>query len=159
MSTERWVNGAGVGLTWATLFNAADLNSLANGSSVMSSITPIANGGSILDVFSDWSVQLGSITAAAPNYLGLYLYPLNSDGSTYGDNQFVAGTQAAKVPSANYWVQNIGFPTGAAAIKGTASRIIMLPGTWLPVLYNQAGAAIASSGNVGQYRTYNRQVT
>jgi hypothetical protein len=133
------------------------MNSLANGSSIMSSITAIDNSSS-LDIFSDWSFELGSIVAAAPNYIGLFLYPLNSDGSTYGDNQLTAGTQAAKVPSPSYWVANITFPTGTATVKGTARGIVLPPGIFLPVLYNQAGVGLASSANTGQYRTYNRQV-
>lgn len=157
MAVEKWAAGSGQGLTWGTAINATDINSLANSSSVLSSVADIANG-TALDMFADLSIQLGSITAAAPNFVGVYLFPLNSDGSTYGDNQLASGTGAAKVPSAQYWVGNIGFPTGAATIKGTLTRIILPPGSFRFVLYNQAGSTLASSGNTAQYRTYNRAV-
>jgi hypothetical protein len=157
MATEKWVAGSGQGLTWGTAVNAADVNSLANGSSVLSSVADIANGTSA-DMFADLSVQLGSMTAAAPATIGVYLYPLNSDGSTYGDNQLASGTGAAKIPAATYWVGSIMFPTGTATVKGTLTRIILPPGSFRFVLYNQAGVALASSGNTVQYRTYNRAI-
>ena len=31
--------------------------------------------GTALDIFADFSVAIGSITVAAPNYIGVYLYP------------------------------------------------------------------------------------
>jgi hypothetical protein len=157
MATEKWIAGAGQGLSWGTAVNAADMNSMASGSAVLSSVSDIANG-TALDMFADLSIQLGSITAATPDTIGVYIYPLNGDGSTYGDNQLASGTQAAKVPTAVYWVGNIMFPAGAATIKGTLSRIILPPGSFRFVLYNQAGAALASSGNSCQYRTYNRSI-
>jgi hypothetical protein len=157
MATEKWVAGSGAGLTWTTAVNAADVNSLANGSSVLSSVADIANG-TALDMFADISIALGSVTAAAPNFIGVYIYPLNEDGTTYGDGQLASGTGAAKIPSATAWVGNISFPTGAAAIVGTLSRIALPPGSFRFVLYNQAGVTLASSGNTVKYRTYNRSV-
>jgi hypothetical protein len=155
MATEKWVAGSGAGLTWADAFATATLDSITNGNAILSGIA-ITNG-TALDVFADISIALGSITAAAPNYIGIYLYPLNKDGSTYGDSRF--GTSATGVPPANYWVGNIGFPTGAAAITGSLTRIVLPPGTFKFVLYNQAGATlVGSNGNTCQYRTYNRAI-
>lgn len=155
MATEKWIAGSGAGLTWANAFSAATLNSITNGNAILSDID-IANG-TALDIFADLSIAFGSITWAAPNFIGVYLYPLNKDGSTYGDGRF--GSSAAGPPSANYWVGNIGFPTGAAASEGSLNRIIMPPGSFKFVLYNQSGATLAgSSGNTCQYRTYNRSV-
>jgi hypothetical protein len=34
----------------------------------------------------------------------------------------------------------------------------MPPGTWKPVLWNSAGVALASSGNLLKYRSYNRAI-
>jgi hypothetical protein len=102
-------------------------------------------------------VAIGSITIAAPNYLGLYLYPLNKDGSTYGDGKY--GSSAAGPPASCYWVGNIIMPTGAAASEGSVRGILLPPGAFKFVLYNQLGATLAgSSGNTCQYRTYNRSV-
>ncbi|KWV54336.1 hypothetical protein AS156_00995 [Bradyrhizobium macuxiense] len=91
--------GNGAGLTWTTSINSADLASLANGSSVLSSVADIANGTN-LDQFMDLSVRcaIASSTIAAGANLALWLYALLDDGSTYGDGQLVAGTQAVKTP-------------------------------------------------------------
>jgi hypothetical protein len=155
MATEKWISGAGQGLTWGDAFSTATLNSIVNGNAILSDIS-ITNG-TALDVFADVSVAMGSITIAAPNYIGIYLYPLNKDGSTYGDGRF--GSSAAGPPASNCWVGNIIMPTGAAASEGTARGIILPPGTFKFVLYNQLGNTLAgSSGNTCQYRTYNRSI-
>lgn len=153
MSTEKWIAGATAG--WANAFTASTLDSITNGNAILSDIA--IDNSSNLDIFADLSFAFGSITWAAPNFLGIYLYPLNKDGSTYGDGRF--GTSAAGPPTANYWVGNIGFPTGAAASKGLLSRIILPPGSFKFVIYNQSGATLAASGaNTCQYRTYNRAI-
>lgn len=157
MATEKWIAGSGQGLTWGTAVNAADVNSLPNGSSVLSSVAAITNG-TALDIFADFSINLGSVTTVAPNYLGVYLYPLNQDGSTYGDNQYTAGTQSTAVPSPTYWVGNIVVPVGTQVIHGAITRIVMPPGSFKWLVYNQLGVTIASSSNTIQYRTYNRSV-
>ncbi len=157
MATEKWI--AGAVSSWTAAFagtSGADLNSLANGSSILSSVT-ISNG-SVGDIYADLSIAIGSLTAAAPNYIGAYVYPLNEDGSTYGDSQLTAGTQAAKLPGGIYWARNFPFPTGTAAITGTILRITIPFGTFKFCLYNQSGASFPSSGNSCQYRTVNRQI-
>jgi hypothetical protein len=154
MATEKWVAGSGVGLTWTDAFSTATLNSIVNGNAILSDVS-IANG-TALDVFADVSVNIASITVAAPNYLGIYIYPLNKDGSTYGDGRF--GSSAAGPPASAYWVGNIIVPTGAAASEGTLRGVVLPPGTFKFVIYNQLGATLASSGNTCQYRTYNRSV-
>lgn len=155
MATEKWVAGSGAGLTWTAAITASVLNSIVNGNAILSD-TQIDNS-SALDMFADLSMAFGSITWAAPNYIGVYLYPLNQDGSTYGDGRF--GSSAAGPPAANYWVGNITCPTGAAAAEGTLSRIILPPGAFKFVFYNQSGATLAGSGaNSAKYRTYNRAI-
>ena len=156
MATERWIAGTGQTLSWADAFSTATLNSISNGNAILSDLA--LDNSSNLNIFADISFAFGSITWAAPNFLGVYLYPLNKDGSTYGDGRF--GTAASGPPTANYWVGNIGFPTGAAASEGTLTRIILPPGGFKWVLYNQTGATlVGSSGNTCQWRAYNRQVT
>ncbi len=156
MATEKWISGTtGSGLTWSDAFSTATLNSITNGNAILSDIS-IVNGTN-LDIFCDVSGAFGSITVAAPNYIGIYLYPLNKDGSTYGDGRF--GTSAAGPPPGNYFVGSFGFPTGAAAFEGMVRGIILPPGTFKFVMYNQAGATLAgSSSNTLQYRTYNRVI-
>jgi hypothetical protein len=157
--TERWIAGSGVGLTWTNCFNTADLTSLAYtagaGSSVLSSVADITNG-TALDIYCDVSFNLASLAVAAGNFIGLYLYPLNQDASTYGDANFVAGTQKAAVPGYSYLLKNITFPTGTAAAHGTLIGLNMPPGSFRFAIWNQMGVAFSASTNAIQYRTYNR---
>jgi hypothetical protein len=154
MSTEKWIGGSGQGLTWGNAFTGATLNSIASGNAIISDLS-ISNA-SPLDVLADVSMNLASAAVAAPNYVGVYLYPLNADGSTYGDGRF--GSSAAGPPASTYWVGNILVPIGTAANEGTVRGIVLPPGTFKFLVYNQIGVAFASSGNTCQYRTYNRQI-
>ena len=154
MATEKWIAGSGQGLTWGSIFGT-EINSLANGNAVLSSVS--VTNGTALDMFADVSFVAGAtITTVAPNFLGVYLYPLNEDGSTYGDGRY--GSAAAGPPSANYWVGNIAFNAASSTtVVGMLEKIVIPPGTFSLVLYNQAGATLASS-NTCKYRTYNRSV-
>lgn len=155
MATEKWIAGSLVGLTWANAFSAATLNSIVNGNAILSDLA--LDNSTALDIFADVSFNFGSITWAAPAYIGLYLYPLNKDGTTYGDGRFA--TSAAGPPPSQYSVGSISAPTGAAAAEGMVRGIILPPGGFKFVAYNQAGATLAGSGgNTCQYRTYNRSV-
>lgn len=157
MATEKWVGGSGVGFTWTDATTAASLDSLASGSSVLCTVA-IANQ-SALDLFCDVSIALGSAAFVAPNFVGVYLFPLNKDGSTYGDGRFA--TAAAGVPGGNYAAGfgSIGLVAATQAQTGTLTRIIMPPGTFKFVLYNGGGVAwVGSGGNTFQYRTYNRAI-
>lgn len=153
MATEKWIAGSGVGLTWTSLMTT-ELNSIASGNAILGG-SAVTNG-SALDIFADFSLVLASLACAAPNFIGLYLYPLNDDGSSYGDGRF--GSSAAGPPPSNYSVGSIGLVAATQAQSGTLLRVVMPPGTWKPVLYNQAGVALASSGNTLKYRTYNRAI-
>ena len=57
MATEKWIAGAGQGLTWGDAFSTATLNSIANGNAILSDIA-ITNG-TALDIFADVSIALG----------------------------------------------------------------------------------------------------
>ncbi len=153
MAVEKWVAGSGVGLTWTSLMTT-ELNSIASGNAILGG-TAVING-TALDIFCDFSLVLASLAAVAPNFVGIYLYPLNDDASSYGDSRY--GTSAAGPPSANYSVGSIGIIAATQAQTGTLLRVVMPPGTWKPVVHNQAGVAFASSGNTLKYRTYNRAI-
>src|ERR1700747_3638479 len=99
MATEKWVAGSGQGLTWGSL-DTTTLNSIASGNAILSG-TQIDNS-SAFDIFCDVEVVLASLAAVAPNFVGVYFYPLNSDGSTYGDGRFA--TSAAGPPPASHYV-------------------------------------------------------
>lgn len=154
MAIERWVAGYGVGLTWADAFSTATLNSIASGNAIASDVV-IANG-TPRDIFADLSIYLASAAFVAPAFLGVYIYPLNRDGSVYGDGRF--GSSAAGPPPSNYSVGSIGFVAATQAQTGMLRGIILPPGSFKFVLYNQGGVALAASGNLAQYRTYNRLI-
>lgn len=153
MTTERWIAGSGQGLSWGTLDNTA-LNSLASGNALLSGIA-ITNG-TALDIFADVSLVLASAAFVAPNFVGVYLYPLSDDGSTYGDGRFVSA--AAGPPLSNYYVGSIGLVAATQAQTGQLCGIVLPPGSCKFVLFNQGGVNWASSGNVLKYRTYNRSI-
>src|SRR6516165_2057054 len=155
MATEKWIAGSGQGLTYGNAFTGSTLNSIASGNAILSDLQ--IDNSSALDIFCDVSIQLASAAFVAPNYIGIYLYPLNGDNTTYGDGRF--GSSAAGPPAASYWVGNIIIPTGTAANEGTVRGIIMPPGKFKFLVYNQTGVAFNASGNTALYRTYNRQVT
>jgi hypothetical protein len=153
MAVEKWIAGSGVGFTWTSLMTT-ELNSIASGNAILGG-TAVTNQ-TALDIFCDFSMVLASAAFVAPNFMGIYLYPLNDDASSYGDSRF--GSSAAGPPSSNYSVGSIGIVAATQAQTGTLLRVVMPPGTWKPVLFNQGGVALASSGNTLKYRTYNRAV-
>jgi len=154
MATEKWIAGSGVGFTWTAAFGT-EINSLASGNAVLSSVS-ITNQ-TALDIFADISYVAGAtVTTVAPNNLAFYLYPLNEDGSTYGDGRFAS--TAAGPPPSNYFIGSIGFAAAASTtIAGIVTGIIIPPGTFSFLLMNNAGVQLAASSNC-KYRTYNRSV-
>jgi hypothetical protein len=154
MATEKWIAGSGVGFTWSSAFGAEINAAIANGNAIASSVV-IANQSS-LDIFADLSWFSGAgVTTVAPAFLAFYLYPLNNN-AVYGDGRFAAS--AAGPPPGNYYIGSIGFAAAAATtINGAVTGIIMPPGSFKFVVYNQAGVALATT-NTCQYRTYNRSV-
>ncbi len=153
--TEKWIAGT-VGLTWASIMTT-ELNSLASGNAVLGS-TNLDNSTN-LDMFADFSLHLASAAFVAPNFVGIFLYPLNDDGSTYGDGRFgsSAAMTAANAPT-TYWAGNIVFPATTAAQNGTLRGLLLPPGSWKPVLWNQGGVNFASSANTLKWRTYDRSI-
>jgi hypothetical protein len=158
MAIETWTPGNGAP-SFTQIFSAgANLNGLANNSAVMDSTGNITNGTS-LDIYADISVQLGAATSVSPAQLQVFLYPMNGDGVTFGDNQFVAGTQAAKTPAPQLYAGTISFPVATTtAMFGILERVVLPPGTFNWVIQNQSGVTLASSGNAVQWRSYNRMV-
>lgn len=155
MATEKWIAGT-VGLTWTAAITSSTLNSIVNGNAIISDTA--LNNSSNLDIFFDVSFRGGSVTTVAPNYIGIYLYPLLDDGSTYGDGKF--GTSAAGPPSSTYYIGSIVLPIGTQAITGALLFNVMPPGQFKLLVYNQAGVTLAGSGaNSLLWRTYNRQIT
>lgn len=156
-----WTAGNGQGLTYSsrtTAFGTADLTSLASGSSVLSSGTPIANGTN-LDMYADISVEItvASSTPSAGGYIAIYIAPLQQDGTTYGDGQLTAGTGAAYLPP--YSPACI-IPLANQAMTlmaGSCTGVLLPPGSFQFVAYNGSGVAFSgtAANNVVSFRTYN----
>lgn len=159
MATIKLVAGAQA--SFASLMTT-ELNSLVTGNAVLGG-TSVDNGTND-DLTAEFSFTTGgSITPTGSPFLGLYLYPLNGDGTSYGDGRF--GSSAAGPPPSNYYRGFAGIPaaagtqTGTFAIPGTSIFRLPLPrGLWKPVLYNASGVTLSGSGNILYYRTTNLSV-
>lgn len=152
--TIKWVAGATAG--WASAFST-EINSIVSGNAILSSI--VIDNSSNLDMFCDVSFSLGSITPSGSPYVSLYLYPLNQDGTTYGDGRF--GSSAAGPPPQNYYAGFAGLPTATGVQTGVfyipgKNPLIIPPGSFKFVLYNASGVTLAGASNTIKYRTYNR---
>jgi hypothetical protein len=147
----KWLAGSGAGFTWSAAITGTTLNSLASTNALLSDVA-IANQ-TALDKYMDLSVVLASaaFTGTGIN-ISIHLYPLNDDGSTYGDGKF--GTAAAG-PCAYPPVAVIPLVAATQAQTGSAVGIVIPPGTFKLVFVNNGGVALASSGNTLKYRTYN----
>jgi hypothetical protein len=153
MAVEKWIGGT-VGLTWTNAYTlGSTFDSIASGNAIISDLQ--LDNSTNLDVYCDVSIAIASVAVVAPNYVGLYLYPLNADGTTYGDGRF--SSSAAGPPASSYWVGNFIVPAVTAASEGTVRGIIMPPGKFKFVIYNQLGVSM-STGNTIKYRTYDRSV-
>lgn len=146
-----WSEGLGVGFTWTDAFSTATLSSIASGNAILSDIA-ISNQ-TALDKYMDVSIALASAVFAGTGInISIHLYPLNKDGSTYGDGKF--GSSAAG-PPAYPPVAVIPLVAGTQAQTGAAVGIVIPPGTFKLVLCNNGGVALAATTNTCQYRTYN----
>ena len=153
-----WTPGNGTGFTWAPAVNGADLVSLANGSTVLSSVATIANQTS-LDLWADLSLRMTVASATPPTgaFLSVNLCALLDDGLTYGDGSLTSGSTIARaLPFAPVGV----IPLANAALTllaGFIQGILIPPGSFRFALYNNSGAALSATAanNVVMYRTYN----
>lgn len=161
VNTEIYVAGSGQGLTWGNAFSSATLASLAAANGIVSDI--IVDNGTALDIFADVSLRVaGGLTGgtpAVPNYVALFIYPLNQDNSTYGDGRFATATGVA--PPGQYWVGNFQITTTTGSDQeGMVRGIIMPPGKFKFLIYLAfATANFPASGVTCLYRTYNRKIS
>jgi hypothetical protein len=161
-SRTAWTAGNGVGLTWTTGINSADMASMTNGQSVVSSVADIANGTN-LDQFMDISFKLviASSTIAAGANIAFWLYLLNQDATTYGDGQFTAGTAASLTPT---FAPCFVFPLVAAASQTNmygnnfGNPIVIPPGSFRLAMQNNSGFSLTSGTQTVKYRTYNQNL-
>ena len=150
---QRWIAGNGYGTTWTAVFGT-EINSLVNTDAILSSVA--VSNGTALDTYISISAALGSITttSGAP-YIGLYLCPLNQDGTTYCGGQFA--TAAVGPPLSQYYLCSIPLvPSVTQAQEGSCGSLQPIPpGTFKLQAYNLSGATLAASGNTIAAQTYN----
>jgi hypothetical protein len=161
-SRTAWVAGNGVGLTWTTAINSSDMVSMATANSVLSSVADIANGTN-LDQFMDisFSLVIASSTLTVASNIAFWIYTLNQDGSTYGDNQFTAGTAAAKTPTFPpcFTFQLIAAASQTALIgNNLGNPIIIPPGSFRLAMQNNSGFSLTAGTQTVKYRTYNQNL-
>lgn len=151
MATETWATAS----SWADAFSTATLNSIGIAYSVLSDLALTNTNG---DMFADVSFVLASAAFVAPNQIGIAVYCLNKDSSTYGDGRF--GSAAAGQPFSNYGLQLCGIPAATQAQTGMLRGFVLPPkgALYKFVFFNNGGVALAGSGNTCQYRTYNRVI-
>ena len=155
--TEKWNGVIGGSSGWQALFGTEINTTIANTNSILSSVA-IANGTNA-DIFFDISyIAGGTVTTTAAGYLGFYLLPLLSDGSTYGDGDWSSAT--AGQPGGNYFLDNMQFTLFGAGTKlsGGLLRLVMPPGTWKAVLTNLSTASLYNGTNTCDYRIYDRGI-
>lgn len=156
-SRTAWTAGNGAGLTWATAINSADMASMTNAQSVVSSVADIANGTN-LDIWADISVRLviSSSTIAAGANIPIWLFALLDDGSTYGDGQFTNGTAASKTPTfPPVGIVPLVVAAAQTTLVGFVQGIIIPPGSFRFAMQNNSGFSLTSGTQTVKYRTYN----
>jgi hypothetical protein len=155
-----WTAGNGVGFTWATLINSADMASMVNGATVLSSVSDITNQAS-LDIFMDisYTLAISSSTVTAGSNFSFYLYALNQDGTHYGDGQLTAGTASTLTPVLPPCA-TVGIPAvgGTTNMYGFAQQIIIPPGSFRVAIQNNSGFTLTAGTQTVRYRTYNIQL-
>jgi hypothetical protein len=158
-SRTAWTAGNGVGYTWTTAINSADLASMPTGSTVVSSVADITNQ-TAQDMFMDVSISLviASSTIVAGANIAFWLMPLNQDGTTYGDGQFTNGTQKAATPANTQNIlPSIGLIAAASqtTLVGAVTGIQIPPGSFRLACQNNSGFTLTSGTQTVKYRTYN----
>lgn len=155
-SRTAWTAGNGAGLTWTTLINSADMSSMTNGQTVLSSVADIANGTN-LDIFMDiaFLTAISSSTIAVGANFAFWIYALNEDGTHYGDNQLTAGTPASVTPAFPPCAV-CGIPAVASTTNmyGFAQGMVIPPGSFRVAVQNNSGFSLSGTQTV-KYRTYN----
>jgi hypothetical protein len=156
-SRTAWTAGLGVGYTWSTAMASSDLASMAASSTVLGTTT-ISNQ-TAQDIYCDLSVRLAIASTAntAGSNLAVWLFALLDDGATYGDGNFVAGTQKAATPAFPP-IGTIYLPIATiTALTGYLQGIIIPPGTFKFALQNNTlpATALSSGTQTVMYRTYN----
>lgn len=142
------------GFGWNALFGP-EINSLAAGSSVLSSVA-IANSAAFFDQQADWSMVMAvSTTIAAGNGVTLWLLPLEADGTTIGDGRLTTTASAYIVPFPA-WATFYPATGAITTFAGGQMGLPFLPGTYYAAIQNNLAVAFPASGITCAIRTYNQ---
>lgn len=114
-------------------------NSLANGSSVLSSA--IANGTDYLP-FGDFSLILASLNPTGSPFVEIHICPLLDDATNYADLSDAT------------WIGNINIKTGSAAKYAMLKGMDLIPGDFKVGLKNASNVSFGASGNTLKLRRY-----
>lgn len=134
----------------STTAMSTELNSLANGSRAIASSA--VDNDAARNMYADFELYVTyGVAPSAGGRVDLYLVQ-TLDGTNYAD-----GSASVAPPMTSFAGS---FPLRAVT---TAQRIVLrhvlLPATdYKPLLDNQAGQAMAASGNTLKYRAYNAEV-
>lgn len=134
---------------WTTAITGSTLNSLASGNALLSDVD--IDNSSAGDDFIDFSLVLASAAFVAPNFVGVYLFPLSDDATHYGSGAHTSAS--AGPPSSTYYAKNIEVLATTAAQYGQAMLIPLPKAIVRVVLWNKGGVNWASSGNTLKYKT------
>lgn len=144
--------------SWAAMFGATDLNSLANGSTALSSLSaPQIDTSTSLEFYFQAEFVGGSISPTGAPDVVVFLLPLSADNTNYVDGEATA--TAANQP---VWIQ---YPHAAIALRTKASStqlarsgaILLPPGKYKVGLLNRSGVALAASDNQVSIRLLTEQ--
>lgn len=154
MTVETWL----VGTTQAAYTNGfgSEINSLAAGNAVLSTVIfdNSANG----DTHCMLSFSLGSYTTGVGSLISVFAYPLNQDGSTYGDGRFASSTTALPATTSQLSALNTIDSVTQVQTGGILYPVPIPFSKFKLVLYNGSNSgALASGSNTVAIRTMNLQ--
>jgi hypothetical protein len=123
-----------------------ELNSLA--SNALSALGPVYDNGTNKNQFIDVELVLASLTPPAGAFIALYA-ALAVDGTNYGDAKRESMQQLIGIFNLD----------GATSAKRTSIRNVQIPPALMKFYVdNQAGVALAASGNTVKVVSYNAEI-
>lgn len=124
-----------------------ELNALANNTASAAS-SAIANQTN-LDIYTDWELNLASLSPVAPAYVDVYIMEA-VDGTNYP-----APSGADMRQQSTQRLFTVALSTTAATAQRIAVRnVVIPPGTFKIILDNQAGVALGATGNTLKMNPY-----
>jgi hypothetical protein len=141
MSTQKWLAPETIVTSLTT-----ELNSLANGS--ITAASSVIDNLTDLYQYMEIELVLASLTPTGSPYCLVYLIK-QIDGTNYED---------LTTSAAHLVVAALPFSTAVAAKRIIQGNILIPPCAFKLAVQNQAGPALAASGNTLKMRRYNAQV-